>query len=158
MSCLDSAVDYMGDFPLALKEKRGMLEAIAAALGGTWNEFWMPWAAWSEVRAGAKRPRHAVVHRGVPQQTNNTDCGVFVLEYLRLIVDGSMPAPNTKGGDLRRRMTIELASEWWRTAAAEEPRTAAAEWSWACSMCTFVHRDAAAAAYLQCSVCNAMRR
>ena len=149
MCCLDSAVDYMGDFPLALAEKRGMLETIAAALGGTWNEFWAPWAAWGEVRAGAKRPRRAVVHRGVPQQTNNADCGVFVLEYLRLIVDGSVPAPSTKGGDLRRRMTIELASEWSRAAAAES--------QWVCSVCTFVHRYAAAAAYLQCSVCNAMR-
>lgn len=49
----------------------------------------------------------------VPQQSNKTDCGVFVMEFGRLIAKGMRPQQSSrKGADLRRRMTLELV-QWW---------------------------------------------
>ena len=57
----------------------------------------VPWSRWHDV----------------PQQSNRTDCGVFVMEYGRLIAKGIRPQQSSrKGADLRRRMTLELV-QWW---------------------------------------------
>ena len=56
-----------------------------------------PWGRWHDV----------------PQQSNKTDCGVFVMEFGRLIAKGLRPQQSSrKGADLRRKMTLELV-QWW---------------------------------------------
>lgn len=111
LACIDPrarAVLYLDSFESECDERTAQLGMLCQALAmcdpaweGTAAE---PWGRWRD---------------GVPQQSNKTDCGVFVMEYVRLLAAGTQPertAARTqrawKGGALRRRMTLELL-QWW---------------------------------------------
>lgn len=49
---------------------------------------------------------------GVPQQKNNVDCGVCVVEYARRIFEGEALDTKTSWPDVRRDLTVALA-RWW---------------------------------------------
>ena len=96
MHTLDSAVQLMHENPHAVAEKHALLNQIASVLDVPPSRALGQWRGWPSV----------------PQQCNNTDCGIFMLEFVRLLVSGKVPNPKTLGGDMRRRMTLELAERW----------------------------------------------
>ena len=138
---LDSADTYiLEEHPLALAERNDRILVVKRAL----VEIDPRWA-------GVQPAAWDAWPLGVPQQTNNSDCGVYAMEFSRILVCGQPHTRAVRNGDIRRRIVEEVADAWCR----ERGRAAAAQGSasWTCPWCTFVNRGHGAV----CAMCEGMR-
>lgn len=107
LACIDPrarGVFYIDSYECEAHECQGRVTQLAMLCSAL--EMCDP--AWAGAVAGPWAKWH-----DVPQQSNRTDCGVFVMEFGRLIANGMRPEQSSrKGADLRRRMTLELV-QWW---------------------------------------------
>lgn len=93
VSWVDSIKDSLPDAtPAALSRIR----AAVATLPDGWDGPEVGWAPWP----------------AVPEQTNLSDCGVYVIEFADMVAGGTAPpkrVPSSYGGNLRRKWTVLLA-------------------------------------------------
>ena len=138
---LDSADTYIHEEqPLALAERNERILIVKRAL----VEIDPRWA-------GAQPAAWDAWPLGVPQQTNNSDCGVYTMEFSRIIVCGQPHARAVRNGDIRRRIAEEVADAWCRERRGA-PVLGGGE-QWRCPWCTFVNGDHGAV----CAMCEGMR-